>query len=455
MYSLPPGAALILLLSTAAFAGRAPGLDAAIEPAPVTEADWQACVKAGACPPATEVVETERGRLVRVPYEAASGYCASLGRRLPRQDEVAALGVSVPAHPKTVIDEWVAGDAEVPHKLRPAGTRQVQSSSGGAHGLRCMWEVQAAPEPSYPDLEPCLLGRRRVGTEDVSEVRPATRGPIGDGMWTCGGLSVWVEPPDGGASWLDHWTGEIQTVVSERSDGSYAIAFRPHREAVEGEDDLWFLSAVAQDATIKRSGAARKLPLRDLEGAKRAQFKAGIPGQRETRFDALWLTHRTWDIALVVGPGRYGADPERSTTNAFFQSLAPSLVAGWRLALPGGGWASLPPTAWSPRAPVQQPDRVAASFVWLGRGIEVDIEARRLLGQCPAGPTGPSEAGISSEGSESLSGWKADIFKVADPAGPRWIAVGCPSGVHARVELRGGSASRDLLLEIARDVSFP
>lgn len=428
---------MLLWMSTIGLATRPPGLDRAVEPEAVSLARWEACVAAGACAPPGSVVEgLGPAPLVQVPFEEAQAFCRWQGGQLPSRGDVEVLGIKVPAHLPTQIEEWVGGEGGP--WVRAVGSRELSPGDRRqAHGVRCLWSVEPAPPPPLPELESCLQGYRRSGEPGTTEAR----GSSGEDPWTCAGLSVWLEMPSAGPTWLDHWTGESQTVVAERSDGSYALTFRRHQPDVDSEEP-WFLPSIAGDAGLKRIGPVRRTPLRDLEPGRRASYRVRIPGQREGRIEAMWLTHGGWDLALVVGPGQYGARADEEDANAFFRTIAPSLVPGWRLALPGGGWASLPPTLWSPRAPKLRPDRVALTFESILDGDQVELEvSREPLGDCDPAPRAPSSWALRALGEVEAPGWLASFHKAADDdSAIRWIVSGCSAGARVQLEIVGPDA---------------
>lgn len=430
---------MLLSASWVAHAERPVGLDRAVEPEAVSVERWADCVSEGACAQAPRTSEGPDGTsLVRVVFDQAQAFCAWQGGQLPDASDIEALGIKVPAHHPSRIHEWVASAGRA-GLVRKAGTRGLRPPGRrDLHGVRCLWEIQPAEAPALPPFEPCLRGHRRAGQDGTTEARASVEGP-----WTCGGLSVWVEFPGAGPTLLDHWTGEIQTVVSERSDGSYGLAFRPTDSAEErSANDAWFVDALIEDAAIKRAGSARRTSLRDLEGARRATFKVRIPGQKDGRVDALWLTYEGWDVALVVGPGQYGGRADSDTLQAFFRSVAPSLVPGWRLALPAGGWFSVPSDGFSPRAPTLKPDRVRLELQRMGSGEVARLDVRRhLLGACPA--EAPSAA--QPLGEVTGDGWRGTAYVASTEAGQEGLVVGCSEA--ASVEIRvspGAGAALDL-----------
>ena len=439
-------------------ASRPVGLDRAVDSEAVTVEHWQACVDAGVCERARRTQDSRKGALVQVPFDQARAYCDWRETRLPRAEDIEVLGVKVPAHLPTEIDEWVASPPPALPQVRAAGTRTlaVAGSERETHGVRCLWQVAPATAPPLPPFEACLQGRRLAGSADTTEARGSTEEP-----WTCAGLSVWVEFPLAGPTWLDHWTGSIQSIVAERSDGSYALTFRRHVEPVDGEDDdgLWFLEAMLGEAGIKRKGPIRQARLRDMAPGRRATYRVRIPDQRETRLEAQWLTHAGWDIAMVAGPGTYGGRPDADTTEAFFRSVAPSLVSGWRVPMPGGGWLSVPKRGWSPLAPRMRPDRVSLSFEDLDSGQHAKVRVERSPnGACvPREP--PPGWGTQALGSAAGAGWQAELTALATPSGQTsaWI-TGCASDASVHIEVTradGTTPTREALQAWVPRLTFP
>ena len=454
---------LLLMITTTAYAQspvvwpapRALGLDRAVDALAVTDAEWAACVDAEACSPARRTQPSRQGSLVRVTYAEAVNYCRWSGTRLPRAEDIEALGVKVPGHLPTEIDEWVSRPPPALPLVRRAGTRDLEvSGERSLHGVRCLWQVAAADAPAWPDLEPCLGARRRVDQADTPDARGATEDP-----WTCAGLSIAVEFPRAGPTWLDHWTGRVQTLVAERSDGSYALSFRRSEAEPDDAEVPWYLAETVGTASIKRKGPLRTARLRDLEPAQRATWRIRLPEQRETRLETLSLQHDGWDIALVAGPGTYGGRPDLETAEAFFRSVLPSLVGGWRLALPAGGWLSVPPSAWSPQALTLRPDRVRATFEDFATGAQVDLNVARA----PRGPCGGLDApptwAVKSLGDYDGRGWRGEIGTLGAPSGAiSGVVGGCSDDATVRIELRtadGSEPDRATLELWANRLRFP
>ena len=444
---------MLLWMSTIGFAARPPGLDRAVEPEAVTVERWTPCVEAGACAPHQSTAEGRRGAtLVQVPFEEADAFCRWQGRWLPTPEDIEVLGIKVPAHLPTKIGEWVGGPGGP--WVRAPGSRELEpGAQGQLHGVRCLWSVEPAPAPPLPPFESCLQGYRRLGEPGTTEARAASD----EESWTCAGLSVWLEMPPAGPTWLDHWTGESQTVVAERSDGSYALVFRRQQPDTDGED-AWFLPSITGDAGIKRIGPIRRTPLRDLEPGRRASYRVRIPGQREGRIEAMWLTHAGWDLAMVVGPGQYGARADEEDATAFFRTIAPSLVPGWSLPLPGGGWAALPSSLWSPIAPRLRPDRVVLAFESIPDGDQLELEVtREPLGGCDPAPDVPDSWALRSLGEVEAPGWVATFHKSAgDDGAIRWIVSGCSSLARVQLEIMGpAELTQEALSAWAQRFVFP